>query len=191
MVELVYTLPLGCSDEGHAGSSPAYSRPRGQTSGMSVREKRAKRASAVNRSREEALAKPRARRGAREGTESRYRRAEPRTGSRERYKALMKVYGIGMRTAKWICTQGGRVKDTKVGSRTRAERQVVEAWRLDHRTVGVDRRRKESEAIQRHRKRGTNRGIKRRRGLPVRGQRTSTNGMTARKLNRSRGTRRS
>ena len=33
------------------------------------------------------------------------------------------------------------------------------------------------------RKRGTVRGVKRRRGLPVRGQRTQTNGKTARKLN--------
>jgi small subunit ribosomal protein S13 len=164
------------------------------TTRMSVREKRAARASTVNRRVEEAAqATLRSGRGdrAEHRRESRYRRAEPRTGSRERYKALMKVYGIGMHTAQWICTQGGVVKDTKVGARTRAERQVIEAWRLDHRTVGVDRRRKESEAIQRHRKRGTNRGIKRRRGLPVRGQRTSTNGMTARRLNRSRGTRRS
>ena len=156
---------------------------------MSVREKRAKAVAHIEGRREPVQGWPR-RKGKAEVSESRYRRSEARAGSRDRDKALMKVYGIGRHTAKWICTQGGLVKDTKVGARTRAERQRVEAWRLDHRTVGVDRRRKESEAIQRHRKRGTNRGIGRRRGLPVRGQRTSTNAMTARKLNRSRGTRR-
>jgi ribosomal protein S13 len=52
--------------------------------------------------------------------------------------------------------------------------------------MGPERKRTEKEARKREQVRGTVRGIKRKRGLPVRGQRTSTNGKTARRLNAKR-----
>lgn len=47
-------------------------------------------------------------------------------------------------------------------------------------------RREVQQKLARERERGTVRAIRRRRGLPVRGQRTRTNGRTAKKLNRGR-----
>ena len=97
------------------------------------------------------------------------------------------VYGCGRRTAIEVCRAGGIRPVRMTGMRTKAEVQRREQWVDDTREVGMDLKRKEATNRQRHRKRGTVRGIQLRRGLPVRRQRTQTNGSTARKLNKGRG----
>lgn len=75
----------------------------------------------------------------------------------------------------------------RVGNLEANQVQLMEAWRMENRVCGSDRRRVEFDARSRDLKLGTVRGMNLRRGLPVRGQRTSTNGMTARRLNKQRG----
>jgi small subunit ribosomal protein S13 len=102
-------------------------------------------------------------------------------------KALRKVYGVGRRKAREVCRACGRRPTVKVGNLETEHVQLMERWMMENVVCAADRRRLEYEAINRHLKVGTVRGMNMRRGLPVRGQRTSTNGMTARKLNVQRG----
>lgn len=116
-----------------------------------------------------------------------YVRGQPRRPQRKVEKALTRsVYGCGREKAKEVCRACGLRESVEVGSLEGGQVQLMEQWMKENRVRGADRRRKENEAIQRQRQVGTVRGMKIRRGLPVRGQRTSTNGITARKLNRSR-----
>ena len=117
-----------------------------------------------------------------------YVRGVPRRPRRTVEKALQKVYGVGRRTAKQVGRACGRRPRVRVGNRDRKQVQLREGWRRENVRCSSDRRRVEYEAVSRHLKLGTVRGINMRRGLPVRGQRTSTNGMTARRLNKQRGT---
>lgn len=103
-------------------------------------------------------------------------------------QALRKIDGVGRVKVREVCRACGRRASTKVGNLETAQIQLRERWRMENVRCGADRRRREYEAIHRHIKLGTVRGMNMRRGLPVRGQRTSTNAMTARKLNGQRGT---
>jgi len=116
-----------------------------------------------------------------------YVRGVPRRPGRRVEKALRTVYGLGRVQAKAVCEACGRRPRVSVGNLETSQVQLIEAWRRENLVCGADRRRVEVEAIQRHLKLGTVRGMNLRRGLPVRGQRTSTNGMTARRLNKQRG----
>lgn len=111
----------------------------------------------------------------------------PRIPLRTSEKALNKLYGVGRKKAQEVCQACGRSPIVKVGNRENEHVRVMERWRMENVLCGADRRRKEYESVNRHLKLGTVRGMNIRRGLPVRGQRTSTNGMTARKLNGQRG----
>lgn len=111
----------------------------------------------------------------------------PRMPLRTSEKALQKLYGVGRNKALEVCRACGRSPIVKVGNRENEHVRVMERWRIENVLCGSDRRRIEYESVSRHLKLGTVRGMNMRRGLPVRGQRTSTNGMTARKLNVQRG----
>jgi small subunit ribosomal protein S13 len=117
-----------------------------------------------------------------------YLRGIARRTHRPSEKARVKGrYGCGRVRAKEVCRAcgiSGKQRRGKVHTR-RLERR--EEWLKENIQRGSDRLRRENESITRHRKLGTVRGVKRRRGLPVRGQRTSTNAITARKRNRKRG----
>jgi small subunit ribosomal protein S13 len=119
-----------------------------------------------------------------------YVRGVPRIPQRSVEKALQKVYGVGRVKAVEVCRACGIRPKVKVGNMKVEYVQLVERWRMENRVCGSDRRRIEHESIQRHMNFGTVRGTNLRRGLPVRGQRTSTNGITARKLNGLRGSKR-
>lgn len=116
-----------------------------------------------------------------------YVRGVPRRPRRPVGKALRNLYGIGRVQAKVVCEACGRRPSVRVGNLEANQVQLREAWRMENRVCGSDRRRVEFDARSRHLKLGTVRGMNLRRGLPVRGQRTSTNGMTARRLNKQRG----
>ncbi|MBI3545732.1 MAG: 30S ribosomal protein S13 [Gammaproteobacteria bacterium] len=91
--------------------------------------------------------------------------------------ALTSIYGIGNTRARHICAASGVALSTKVKDLTDAEVDKIrnEVARV---TVEGDLRRQVSMNIKRLMDLGTYRGMRHRRGLPVRGQRTKTNART-------------
>jgi small subunit ribosomal protein S13 len=91
--------------------------------------------------------------------------------------ALTSIYGLGRPRARLICEQAGVGSTTKVKDLTDAQ---VDKLRLEVAkfTVEGDLRRQVSINIKRLMDLGTYRGMRHRRGLPVRGQRTRTNART-------------
>ncbi len=90
---------------------------------------------------------------------------------------LQNIYGIGRSRAKLICQVAGIKPETKVKDLTDAE---VETLRVNVTKFSVegDLRREVSMSIKRLMDLGCYRGLRHRRGLPVRGQRTRTNART-------------
>ena len=90
---------------------------------------------------------------------------------------LTSIYGIGRSTAQKICTNAGVPFDRKIKDLTDAdlERLREEIGRI---TIEGDLRREMSINIKRLMDLGCYRGLRHRRGLPVRGQRTRTNART-------------
>ena len=91
--------------------------------------------------------------------------------------ALTSIYGIGRTRARRICEGTGIPATTKVKDLTDAQ---VDKLRLEVGKVTVegDLRRQVSMNIKRLMDLGTYRGMRHRRGLPLRGQRTRTNART-------------
>ena len=93
---------------------------------------------------------------------------------------LTSIYGIGMFTAKQILDEADVEPDTRVNDLTEDEvnrlRTVVE----NRYRVEGDLRREMNLDIKRLMDIGSYRGLRHRRNLPVRGQRTSTNARTRR-----------
>jgi small subunit ribosomal protein S13 len=87
---------------------------------------------------------------------------------------LTYVYGVGRSTAQQILKQAGVDPDTYVKDLTDDEvvklREAVES-----RPVEGELRRERSQNVKRLSEIGSYRGLRHRRGLPVRGQRTKTN----------------
>lgn|SRR5690554_6783769 len=92
--------------------------------------------------------------------------------------ALTYIYGIGFSTSRKILEQTGVSPDTRVRDLTEDEvtrlREVIEK----HHMVEGDLRRDVQANIKRLIDIGSYRGLRHRRGLPVRGQRTRTNART-------------
>ena len=90
---------------------------------------------------------------------------------------LMSIYGIGRTTAQKICANSGVPLDRKVKDLTDADLEKIreEIGRI---TIEGDLRREMSINIKRLMDLGCYRGLRHRRGLPVRGQRTKTNART-------------
>jgi len=92
--------------------------------------------------------------------------------------ALTYIYGIGRSTAKKIREQAQIDALTKMRDLTEDEAaRVREIIDRDY-TIEGDKRREVAGNIQRLIEIGTYRGVRHRRGLPVRGQRTRTNART-------------
>ncbi len=91
--------------------------------------------------------------------------------------ALTSIYGIGPTRAREICAGAGVRPDMKVRDLTDAE---VDALRseVDKFPVEGDLRREISMNIKRLMDLGCYRGVRHRRGLPLRGQQTQTNART-------------
>jgi len=91
--------------------------------------------------------------------------------------ALTAIYGIGRQTAKAICAQVGIQTTDKL--KDLSEEQVESIRKvIASMTVEGDLRREVSMNIKRLMDLGCYRGIRHRRGLPLRGQRTRTNART-------------
>ncbi len=91
--------------------------------------------------------------------------------------ALTSIYGIGHTRARDICVATGVATSTKVKDLTDAEVDKIRN-EVAKFTVEGDLRRTMSMSIKRLMDLGTYRGMRHRRGLPVRGQRTRTNART-------------
>jgi small subunit ribosomal protein S13 len=90
---------------------------------------------------------------------------------------LTYIYGIGQSTAQKICKNLELDPDEKVRDLTDDEVTKLRNY-IDELEVEGDLRRDRGQAIKRLTEIGSYRGIRHRRGLPVRGQRTKTNART-------------
>ncbi len=91
--------------------------------------------------------------------------------------ALTAIYGIGPTRAHQICDAAGVRPDIKVRDLTDAEVDALRA-QVDKFPVEGDLRREVSMNIKRLMDLGCYRGVRHRRGLPLRGQQTQTNART-------------
>ncbi len=92
--------------------------------------------------------------------------------------ALQYIHGIGPHFAKEICEKVGIADNRRVNELTDAEvLQIREAIDREY-TVEGDLRRETATNIKRLMDLGCYRGLRHRKGLPVRGQRTHTNART-------------
>ena len=91
--------------------------------------------------------------------------------------ALTAIYGIGRTRAQKICATAGINTSTKIKDLSDSEMEKLrdEVGKV---TVEGDLRREVSMNIKRLMDLGCYRGVRHRRGLPVRGQRTRTNART-------------
>jgi small subunit ribosomal protein S13 len=99
--------------------------------------------------------------------------------------ALTYIYGIGRTKSKEILRDAGVSPDTKTDQL--ADSEVTSIRNIIDRELKVegDLRREISMSIKRLMDVGTYRGLRHRKGLPVRGQRTSTNARTRKGPRRS------
>jgi small subunit ribosomal protein S13 len=91
--------------------------------------------------------------------------------------ALTSIYGIGRQTAGEICSNVGILPSVKIKDLTEDQLEAVRSV-VSKITVEGDLRREVSMNIKRLMDLGCYRGIRHRRGLPLRGQRTRTNART-------------
>jgi small subunit ribosomal protein S13 len=92
--------------------------------------------------------------------------------------SLTYVFGIGRSTSTLICQQTGLSPDTRVRDLTEDEVAQLRNFIEANLKVEGDLRREVQGHIKRKIEIGTYGGIRHRRGLPVRGQRTRTNART-------------
>ena len=91
---------------------------------------------------------------------------------------LTYIFGIGRSASQKVCTSVGIDLDTKVRDLTDEEITKLREYIDTNLQVEGDLRRERSQAIKRLGEIGAYRGVRHRRGLPVRGQRTKTNART-------------
>jgi small subunit ribosomal protein S13 len=92
--------------------------------------------------------------------------------------SLTYIYGIGRTTSQKVCQATGIDLDTRVRDLTDEEVVRLRSWIDANLKVEGDLRRDVAQDIKRKMEIGSYQGIRHRRGLPVRGQRTHTNART-------------
>ena len=92
--------------------------------------------------------------------------------------SLTYIYGIGRTTSKQVCDGAEISVDTRVRDLTEEEVARLRAYVDQNLKVEGDLRRDVAQDIKRKMEIGSYQGIRHRRGLPVRGQRTHTNART-------------
>ncbi len=88
---------------------------------------------------------------------------------------LTYIYGVGRSRARRICDAAGVDRNTKVRDLAEGEVSQIRSYIDQNMEVEGDLRRETNQNIRRLIEIGSYRGIRHRRGLPVRGQRTKTN----------------
>ena len=92
--------------------------------------------------------------------------------------ALPYIYGIGNATARRLCAIANVPETKKVDELSEAEVKAIRDAIESNIKVEGDARREVQQAIKRLMDLGCYRGLRHRKGLPVRGQRTRTNSRT-------------
>ncbi|MEY3266425.1 MAG: 30S ribosomal protein S13 [Ilumatobacteraceae bacterium] len=92
--------------------------------------------------------------------------------------SLTYIFGIGRSTSQKICEATGLGANTRVRDLTEDEINRIRGWVDQNITVEGDLRRDVQQDIKRKIEIGCLQGIRHRKGLPVRGQRTHTNART-------------
>lgn len=99
--------------------------------------------------------------------------------------SLTYIYGIGLKTAQQVLKQANVSEDTRVKDLSNDEldriREIIDGLKVEG-----DLRREISLNIKRLQEIGSYRGLRHRRGLPVRGQNTKNNARTRKGAKRSR-----
>ncbi len=91
---------------------------------------------------------------------------------------LTYIFGMGISRARETCRGTGVGPDTRVRDLTDEEVSRLRTWIDGHYKIEGDLRREVNQDIKRKIEIGCYQGIRHRRGLPVRGQRTHTNART-------------
>jgi small subunit ribosomal protein S13 len=92
--------------------------------------------------------------------------------------SLTYIFGVGRTLAQQVCDQAGMSRDTRVRDLTEEEVATLRAYIDQNLKVEGDLRREIAQNIKRKMEIGCYEGLRHRRGLPVRGQRTRTNART-------------
>ena len=92
--------------------------------------------------------------------------------------SLTYIFGIGKPTAQRICAETGLDPNQRVRNLTEDEVNQIRIWVDSNITVEGDLRREVAQDIKRKIEIGCLQGVRHRKGLPVRGQRTHTNART-------------
>lgn len=93
---------------------------------------------------------------------------------------LTYIYGVGRTTSKAILASTGIDPNTRVQDLTEAEQQQIREYVSANLIIEGDLRRQVLQNIKRLSEIGAYRGLRHRRNLPARGQRTRTNARTRR-----------
>ena len=91
--------------------------------------------------------------------------------------SLTYIYGVGRSQARRLCADTGVAENAKIGELSEQEMDALRS-KVGDMMVEGDLRREVSMNIKRLMDLGCNRGLRHRRGLPLRGQRTKTNART-------------
>jgi len=91
--------------------------------------------------------------------------------------SLTYIFGVGRSQAKRLCADTGVAESTKITELTEEQMDALRT-KVSEMNVEGDLRREVSMNIKRLMDLGCNRGLRHRRGLPLRGQRTKTNART-------------
>ena len=92
--------------------------------------------------------------------------------------SLTYIFGIGLTTSQTICTSLELDPNTKVSNLTEDEINKIRSYVDQNLTIEGDLRRNVQGDIKRKIEIGCLQGVRHRKGLPVRGQRTHTNART-------------
>ena len=92
--------------------------------------------------------------------------------------SLTYIFGVGLTTSQTLLESLGITPTTRVRDLTDSEVAQIRGYIEEHLKVEGDLRRQTSQDIKRKMEIGSYQGIRHRRGLPVRGQRTHTNART-------------
>jgi small subunit ribosomal protein S13 len=92
--------------------------------------------------------------------------------------SLTYIFGIGLTTSRKICSELELDPDTKVSNLTEDEVNKIRQYVDQNLTIEGDLRRDVQNDIKRKIEIGCLQGVRHRKGLPVRGQRTHTNART-------------
>jgi small subunit ribosomal protein S13 len=92
--------------------------------------------------------------------------------------SLTYIYGVGRTTAQKVCDSTEIDRNTRVRDLTDEEVNRLRNWIEANLKTEGDLRREVQQDIKRKMEIGSYQGIRHRRGLPVRGQRTQTNART-------------